>query len=45
MNDTPVPPEPPLDSDDRVWLAQLLKETGPEGAYEIAEALGIDLDE
>lgn len=30
---------------DHVWLAQLLKDVGPEGAYEIAEALGIDLDE
>lgn len=30
---------------DRVWLAELLETVGPEGAYEIAELLGIDLDE
>jgi hypothetical protein len=37
VDDTPAP--------DDVWLAQLLATVGPEGAYEIAEALGIDLDE
>lgn len=35
----------PLNLDDRVWLAELLREVGPEGAYEIAELLGIDLDD
>lgn len=30
---------------DRVWLAQLLETVGAEGAYDIAELLGIDLDE
>lgn len=45
MDDTPVTPEPPLSDDDRVWLAQLLAETGPDGAYEIADLLGIDLDQ
>jgi len=40
------PPLPPDDDrDERVWLAELLAEVGPEGAYEIAEALGINLDE
>lgn len=28
-----------------VWLAQLLEDVGPEGAYLIADALDIDLDE
>ena len=35
----------PLTPDDQVWLAQLLAEVGPEGAYEIAEALGLDPDD
>lgn len=46
--DEPLPPEsdePPLTDGDRVWLAGYLEEVGPEGAYMIAEALGIDLDE
>jgi hypothetical protein len=37
VDDTPAP--------DDVWLAELLKAVGPEGAHEIAEALDIDLDE
>jgi len=35
----------PLNLDDRAWLAELLYEVGPEGAYGIAELLGIDLDD
>ncbi|MEU3213843.1 hypothetical protein ABZ631_23400 [Nocardiopsis alba] len=33
-----------LNLDDRAWLAELLREVGSEGAYEIADLLGIDLD-
>jgi len=35
----------PLTPDDQVWLAQLLAEVGPEGTYEIADLLDIDLDD
>jgi hypothetical protein len=38
VDDTPAP-------DDRQWLVELLATVGPEGAYEIADLLGIDLDE
>jgi hypothetical protein len=46
--DTPLPPEPeepPLAEEERAWLAGLLDDVGPEGAYKIAEYLGIDLDQ
>lgn len=48
MDTTPLPPEPyepPLTSEEQAWLAGLLDDVGPEGAYTIAEYLGIDLDE
>ena len=34
----------PLTRDDQAALAEILAATGPEGAYAIAEYLGIDLD-
>ncbi|MEU3213449.1 hypothetical protein ABZ631_21340 [Nocardiopsis alba] len=45
MNDNLSPlPEEPLTEEDRRWLGELLAETGPEGAYEVAAYLGINLD-
>lgn len=47
MDVTPLPPEPeepPLTDEEQAWLAGLLDEVGPEGAYKIAELLDIDLD-
>ncbi|MEU2944957.1 hypothetical protein ABZ617_02905 [Nocardiopsis alba] len=42
MDDTPSPlREEPLTDDDKQWLGELLAETGAEGAYELAEYLGI----
>jgi len=41
MDDDPLPPD---DREERTWLAEVLDEVGPEGAYEIADLLGIDLD-
>ncbi|WP_304452931.1 hypothetical protein [Nocardiopsis sp. YSL2] len=35
----------PEDRELRAWLAELLDDTGPEGARLIAEALGLDPDE
>lgn len=35
----------PEDRELRAWLADLLNDTGSEGAFIIAEALGIDPDE
>jgi len=35
----------PLTPDDQTWLAELLADVGPEGAYEIADLLDIDLDD
>lgn len=34
----------PLTRDDQAALAEILDAVGPEGAYAIAEYLGIDLD-
>jgi hypothetical protein len=42
---TPLLVETPEDQDDQVWLAGLLDRLGPEAAYDIADALGIDLDD
>lgn len=43
LMDEPLPPD--LTDDDRAWLAELLAETGPDGAHAIADLLGIDLDQ
>lgn len=46
MDDNLFPlPEEPLTEEDRQWLGELLAETGAEGAYAIADYLGINLDE
>ncbi|MFV2195244.1 hypothetical protein [Nocardiopsis sp. LOL_012] len=37
--------EPPFTDEERVWLIDLVNRTGPEGAYMLADLLGIDLDD